>query len=213
MIKNVLIASQKNMLIEGLCLRLKQEPDIYVVDWAEDQVQFDAMYDCHRPDAILICSQFLGINTPRFLRETINHNQNANVLVISNIIERHFIVEVMESGAKGFLSSLHAGFDEMVPAARSVANGNTYVCQKVSEVLLGGLFNINQPIKNEILSDREKQVLRLISDGQSSKEIARVLYISPSTVSVHRRNLMRKIGAHKTAELTRYAIRSQLVSV
>ena len=211
--KNILIASHKNMITEGFCLRLQQEPDLSVIGWVESQAQFEAVSDCHSPDAILMCSQFLASTTPKYIRDVISHYHNANILVVSNIIERHFIIEMMESGAKGVVSSLHAGFDEMVPAVRSVANGNTYVCQKVSEILLGGLFNFNQPIKNEILSDREKQVLRLISDGQSSKEIARALYISPSTVGVHRRNLMRKVGAHKTAALTRYAIRSQLVSV
>lgn len=211
--KSILIASHKNMITEGFCLRLEQELDLSVVGWAEDRVQFEVMYDCYSPDAILMCSQFLGADTPRYIRDMTSQNDNFKVLVVSNVIDRHFIVEIMESGAKGFVSSLHAGFDELVPATRCVANGNTYVCQKVSEILLGGLFNMTQPIKNETLSDREKQVLRLISDGQSSKEIARVLYISPSTVGVHRRNLMRKIGAHKTAALTRYAIRTQLVSV
>ena len=211
--KNILIASQKNMIIEGLCLRLKQELNLSVVGWAEERAEFEALYDCYKPDAILMCGQFLGLDTPRFIRDMTRQNENFKVLVISNLIERHFIVETMESGAKGFVSSLHAGFDELIPATRCVVNGNTYVCQKVSEILLGGLFNMNQPIVKETLSDREKQVLRLISDGQSSKEIARVLYISPSTVGVHRRNLMRKIGAHKTAALTRYAIRTQLVSV
>ena len=63
------------------------------------------------------------------------------------------------------------------------------------------------------LGDRESQVLRLIADGYSSKEIARNLHIAPSTVEVHRRNIMRKIGLHKVADLTRYAIRNQLVAI
>ena len=69
-----------------------------------------------------------------------------------------------------------------------------------------------RPVKDH-LGDREEQVLRLIADGYSSKEIARNLLIAPSTVEVHRRNIMRKIGLHKVADLTRYAIRNQMVSV
>lgn len=213
MYKNILIASRKHMISEGACLRLMQEPDLKVIDWAEDFSQLENMYARHEPDVILICGRFLDTQTPRYIRDFFSRDPSANFLVVCNLVERHFVLEVMESGAKGFVSPVHAGFDEMIPAVRSVANGNTYVCQKVAETLLGGLFNRNQPIENEALSDREKQVVRLVSDGHSSKEIARILAISPSTVEVHRRNIMRKIGAHKTAELTRYAIRSQLVSV
>ena len=107
----------------------------------------------------------------------------------------------------------YADFDELFAAIRAVGCGHAYLCQKSTEMLLGGLFNRNTPNHNEPLSKREKQVIRLISDGRSSKEIARILDISPRTVEVHRRNMMRKIGVHKTAELTRYAIRSQLASI
>lgn len=211
--KNILIASHKHMVSEGLSLRLIQEPDLAVDGWAEDVVQLERLYAEQLPDVILMCCRFQDTQTPRYIRDFVQRYPSANFLVVANSVERHLVIEVMESGAKGFVSPVNSGFDEMIAAVRSVANGNTYVCQKAAENLLGGLFNRNQPIENETLSEREKQVVRLVSDGHSSKEIARILAISPSTVEVHRRNIMRKIGAHKTAEITRYAIRSQLVSI
>jgi DNA-binding NarL/FixJ family response regulator len=211
--KKILLATPKHMISEGLSMRLLQEPDLTIVGWAQSVAEFEALYASCLPDVVLICIHFKAEQTARYLRAFVSHDDRANFLVFSNSIQRHLIIEVMESGAKGFVSPIHTGLDEMVAAARSVANGNTYVCQKAAECLLGGLFNRNQPVHNESLSDREKQVIRLVSDGLTSKEIARILFISPSTVEVHRRNIMRKIGAHKTADLTRYAIRSQLVSL
>lgn len=210
--KNILIASRKHMISEGIRLRLLQEPDLSLISWAANLQQLDEICSNQLPSAILICGQFLESQTPRYIRDFVNRDIRANFMVFSNYVERHFVIEVMEAGAKGFVSPADTGFDEMVAALRSVANGNTYVCQKIAETLLGGLFNRNQPIETAILSDREKQVVRLVSDGHSSKEIARILVISPSTVEVHRRNIMRKIGCHKTADITRYAIRAQLVS-
>lgn len=212
MSKKILIASRKNMISEGVCLRLLQEPDLSIIGWAEDMEQLEEICASQLPNAILMCGRLLDSQTPRYIRDFVHRDPRANFMVVSNCVERHVVIEVMESGAKGFVSPAHTGFDEMVAAVRSVANGHTYVCQKVAETLLGGLFNRNQPIEAAILSDREKQVVRLVSDGHSSKEIARILVISPSTVEVHRRNIMRKIGGHKTADITRYAIRAQLVS-
>lgn len=211
--KKILMASHKHMISEGVCLRLMQEPDLTIVSWAEQAQTFEPLYAEHMPDAVLMCAQFHDLQTSRYIRDFVSRQNGANVLVVSPSVERHLVVEVMESGAKGFVSPAHGEFDELLSAVRSVSNGHTYVCQKAAENLLGGLFNRNQPIENETLSEREKQVVRLVSDGHSSKEIARLLTISPSTVEVHRRNIMRKIGAHKTAEITRYAIRSQLVSL
>lgn len=214
---SILIASPKHMISEGLCLRILQEPGLEIAGWAETVGDFEALYASYVPDAILICMRFKEHQTARYIRSFVAKDSRANFVVFSNSVDRHLVVEVMESGAKGFVSPAHAGFDEMIAAVRSASNGNTYVCQKAAEVLLGGLFarnhNNNHTIHIELLSEREKQVIRLVSDGHSSKEIARILEISPSTVEVHRRNIMRKIGAHKTADMTRYAIRSQLVTI
>lgn len=215
MSKSILIASHKHMISEGVSLRLLQEPGLEITGWAETIGEFEALYASYVPDVILMCMQFKEEQTARYIRSFVAKDNRANFVVVSNSIDRHLLIEIMESGAKGFVSSAHAGFDEMIAAVRSTSNGNTYVCQKAAETLLGGLFarNHNHAMQIESLSEREKQVIRLVSDGHSSKEIARILEISPSTVEVHRRNIMRKIGAHKTADMTRYAIRSQLVSL
>lgn len=213
MFKKILIASRRHISSEGVFLRLSQEPGIHVADWVFEERLFEKAYVEHQPSVVLMCDSFSERHTGQFIRQFNGDHKEANFLVASNTVDRQLIMEFMESGAKGFLAARYAEFDELFAAIRAVSYGNAYLCQKSTEMLLGGLFNRNIPNHNEPLSDREKQVIRLISDGKSSKEIARILDISPRTVEVHRRNMMRKIGVHKTAELTRYAIRSELASI
>ena len=213
MSKSILLASQRQMISQGISLRLTQEPDLRIVGWAESPSDLQALYAKYVPDVVLICMRLFGVQTARHIRAFLANECEAKFLAISSTIDRHLIVEVMESGAKGFLSPTHGGFEELLSAVNAIANGRTYVCQEAAECLLGGLFSRTHQVQPEPLSEREKQVVRLVCDGNSSKEIARILTISPSTVEVHRRNIMRKVGVHKTADLTRYAIRTQLVTL
>jgi two-component system NarL family response regulator len=100
-------------------------------------------------------------------------------------------------------------------AIRAAASGRAYLCQSAATEMMESVrkSRAGDITVRSHLGGREEQVLRLIADGYSSKEIARNLQIAPSTVEVHRRNIMRKVGLHKVADLTRYAIRNQMVSV
>jgi two-component system NarL family response regulator len=105
--------------------------------------------------------------------------------------------------------------DELIAAIRAAAAGRVYLCQTAAGEMMASVrkFRAGDGLVRGALGGREEQVLRLVADGLSSKEIARNLQIAPSTVEVHRRNIMRKVGLHKVADLTRYAIRNQMVSV
>jgi two-component system NarL family response regulator len=136
------------------------------------------------------------------------------MVAFSGDTHRHSIIEVLDAGAKGYVSTT-SSIDELMSAIRSVASGRHYLCQTAASEMMASVRKMRAGDgsgKNH-LGSREEQVLRLIADGFSSKEIARNLQIAPSTVEVHRRNIMRKVGLHKVADLTRYAIRNQMVSV
>lgn len=213
MTNNILIASRRDMNSEGVFFKLSQGTDIHVADRIFEERHFEDAYIAHKPSIVLMCDSFGESHTAQLIRRFNGDHPDAKIIFVSNTIERQLIMDFMGSGAKGFIAARYAEFDELFAAIRAVGYGNTYLCQKTTEMLLGGLFNRNTPNHDEPLSERERQVIRLISDGKSSKEIARILDISPRTVEVHRRNMMRKIGVHKTAELTRYAIRADLATV
>jgi DNA-binding NarL/FixJ family response regulator len=209
----VLIATRHHVNSEGVYLRLCRDPDIHIVGSVCEKRYLEDAFSEYKPSVLLMSDTFDEIQTCQLTRQFTGNHPDANILIISNQVDRHLIMEFMESGAKGFVATWYADFADLLAAIRAVSKGDTYLCQKSTEILLGGLFNRNTPNQSEPLSVRERQVIRLISDGKSSKEIARILNISPHTVEVHRRNIMRKIGAHKTADLTRYAIRFQLATV
>jgi two-component system NarL family response regulator len=142
------------------------------------------------------------------------HRSSPQMVAFSGDSDRHAIIEILDAGAKGYVATT-SSIDELIAAIRAAAAGRVYLCQTAAGEMMASVrkFRAGDGQVRGALGGREEQVLRLVADGLSSKEIARNLQIAPSTVEVHRRNIMRKVGLHKVADLTRYAIRNQMVSV
>jgi two-component system NarL family response regulator len=142
------------------------------------------------------------------------HRSSPHMVAFSGDSDRHAIIEILDAGAKGYVATT-SSMDELIAAIRAAAAGRVYLCQTAAGEMMASVrkFRAGDGLARGALGGREEQVLRLVADGLSSKEIARNLQIAPSTVEVHRRNIMRKVGLHKVADLTRYAIRNQMVSV
>jgi two-component system NarL family response regulator len=142
------------------------------------------------------------------------YRSSPHMVAFSGDSDRHAIIEILDAGAKGYVATT-SSIDELIAAIRAAAAGRVYLCQTAAGEMMASVrkFRAGDGLARGALGGREEQVLRLVADGLSSKEIARNLQIAPSTVEVHRRNIMRKVGLHKVADLTRYAIRNQMVSV
>lgn len=133
----------------------------------------------------------------------------AKIVVLSAYTDKHFVAEMLRAGAAAYVTKSAAG-TELVHAIHAVAAGHSYFCPEVSSTLAAGVRDGLDD--GGRLGRRECEVLRLIAEGQRSSAIAERLQISVSTVEVHRRNIMRKLGLHTVAELTRYAIREGLLA-
>jgi two-component system NarL family response regulator len=120
--------------------------------------------------------------------------------------DKRFVIEIIKAGAAGYVTKTTCGA-ELLNAIRSVAAGNRYLCKEVA----GALVETIQ--ESTSLGRREREVLRLLAEGQRSANIAERLHIAIGTVDVHRRNIMRKLNVHNIAELTKYAIREGLTSI
>lgn len=213
MVTRVLFASKKNLTSDGVANCLAAEANIALANWITEPDELQGAFTDHKPDCLIIGFTVFGKSTAEKLRDFITQNPSANILVITSQINRKFIQDVMEAAAKGIIFAPTADYRQLLDAIRCVSSGRTYLCRDCTEELLGGLFRQERESSEcTELSGREKQIVRLIADGQSSKQIAKVLEISPATVEVHRRNIMRKIGAHKSIEIARYAIKEQLVA-
>jgi DNA-binding NarL/FixJ family response regulator len=129
--------------------------------------------------------------------------------------ERQIVVGIFRAGASGYLLK-DSTSTELIEAIRTIYLGRKYISHKISDIVLKEISNTkkdSEEIGLEILTNRESEILQLISEGNSTKRIAKVLFISPKTVESHRANIMGKLNIHNLPELTKYAIRAGLTSL
>lgn len=209
----VLLSCKHKVIAEGIAAVLRTHSDLHLVAVADEDERTKALCEREHPQVVVI-----GVDPRRsgdiLLTKWIAQSQpRPEVVVFSTDCDRGAVLQMMHAGATGFVST-QSSMEELLQAIRAAAAGRSYLCPSAGAVMVDGLRKGRvSAVGAGQLGEREEQVLCLIADGYSSKEIARNLQIAPSTVEVHRRNIMRKVGLHKVADLTRYAIRHQMVQV
>ncbi len=202
----VLLVDDHSLVRRGFRRMLEDESDMEVVGEAgsgEDSVKLAK--ELH-PQVVVMDCALPGMNGLQATRQIIEDSPRTAVLMLSMHTESTWVRQAIEAGAKGYI--LKNALDlELGAAIRKVAAGETVFDPQVEQrsVLKGE--------RNAALTHRELQVLQMIVDGKSNKEIATALDLSANTVAVHRANIMNSLGIHKTAELVVYAIRAGLVNV
>lgn len=202
----VLLVDDHSLVRRGFRRMLEDESDMEVVGEAgngEDSVKLAK--ELH-PQVVVMDCALPGMNGLQATRQIIEDSPDTAVLMLSMHSESTWVRQAIESGAKGYV--LKNAMDlELGAAIRKVAAGETVFDPQVEQrsVLKGE--------RSAALTPRELEVLQMIVDGKSNKEIATVLELSANTVAVHRANIMNSLGIHKTAELVVYAIRAGLVNV
>jgi len=209
----ILIVNDHCILSESIGFLLQNEPDIQIVGTAKDASEAIDIYQRKLPDVAIVTMDLSANNGLAVIKRLVAHCKGMRVIALANSVKRHMIIETMNAGAKGYVATT-SSLDELLFAIKSVSLNQFYMCQAASELLVD-FAKKNKKSDNNLaefnLCDREREVLILIADGLSSKEIGMKLHIAPSTVDVHRRNIMNKIGLHKATDLTRYAIRNNLI--
>jgi DNA-binding NarL/FixJ family response regulator len=202
----VLLVDDHSLVRRGFRRMLEDESDMEVVGEASDGEQAVKQARELHPQVIVMDCALPGMNGLQATRQILEHVPNTAVLMLSMHTESTWVRQAVEAGAKGYV--LKNALDlELGAAIRKVAAGETVFDPQVEqrEALKGE--------RNAGLTQRELEVLQMIVDGKSNKEIATVLDLSANTVAVHRANIMNTLGIHKTAELVVYAIRAGLVNV
>jgi len=142
-------------------------------------------------------------------RRLLAHHPKIKVVALSAFVQKQYVLDMLEAGASAYVIKENAG-SELVRALRAVIKGQKYLC---SEVAAAVVDNASHPVEHvPQLGPREREVLQLLAEGGTSSMIAKHLFISTSTVDVHRRNIMKKLDLHNIAELTKYAVRNGLTS-
>ena len=209
---SVLVADDHGIVREGLRRLIESEEDVRVCSEAGDGREVLEQVEKHQPDVVVLditMPRLGGLETLERLR---SKHQNVKVILLSVHGDPPFIQSAISLGADGYvLKNGRAG--EIVTAIRAVIKGGSYfspaVAREIVEQLRQPKAAGNEPFT--LLSGREREVLHLIADGLSAKEVATDLNISTKTVEAHRTSLMRKLGVRKATELVRYALRHGLI--
>src|SRR5947209_1091151 len=201
----VLLADDHSLVRRGFRRLLDDDEQIRVVGEASNGVEAIRMAYELKPKVVVMDLSMPELDGVQATQEIVKHLPDTEVLVLSMHADDNYVRNAFDAGAKGYL--LKSAIDvDLVGAIRAVAAGNRFIGS--------GLKYVAQERDDELnkLTGREKQVLQLIAQGKSNKEIAGLLDLSVNTVSVHRANLMEKMNIHRTAELVLFAIRKGLVA-
>lgn len=212
MIMKILVVCDQSMLSESIGFLLQSDSRIDIVDKVKTYTEALEIFQNKSPDVALICMDLSFSNNINIIKRLAHSCPSLRTVSMVSNVRKNMIIETIDAGAKGFISTFSEPH-ELFFAINNVFHNKFYICQYSSKELVDLVKNFNQSDNsfNFGLQDREVEVLILIADGKSSKEIAQQLHIAPSTVDAHRRNIMNKIGLHKSTDLTRYAIRNNLI--
>ena len=154
------------------------------------------------------------LNGIEAVERMVKNNPDTKVVMLSMYDDRVSVEKSLKAGAKGYIVKVSAA-DEIVDAVEEVAAGRFYLCSKVSKYIVQGFLGKTTSRKRDAtgLTPKEKEVLQLIAEGYSSKQIAKTFNLSLNTIHVHRNNIMKKLGIHKQAELVRYAIKEGIAQL
>jgi DNA-binding NarL/FixJ family response regulator len=203
---SVLLVDDHSLVRKGFRRILEDEADISVAGEASDGAEAVKLAAELQPKVIVMDCAMPGMNGLEATRQILGKNPGALVLMLSMHPEETLVRQALEAGARGYV--LKNAVDlELGAAIRRVANGETVLDSQLKRpTALRGK-------RHAALTPRELEVLQMIVDGRSNKEIASALDLSANTVAVHRANMMDALGLHKTAELVVYAIRNGLVDL
>jgi two-component system response regulator NreC len=211
----VLLADDHVMMRNGLRMVLEQNAELAVVGEAEDGRETVRLVKKMSPDVVIMDIAMPDMNGIEATRQIIADRPGVKVIALSMHSDRHFVSEMLKAGATGYLVK-QCAVDELLVAIKTVMKNQTYLSPCISGVVVEHFVRNKSKSESTVfsqLTDREREVLQLMAEGMTSKEIAGRLNLSVKTIETHRMNIMEKLNIHTVAELTKYAIREGLTSL
>ncbi len=217
----ILIADDHEVARRGIRSLLENHPGWEVCAEAKDGRDAVELATSTKPDLVLLDIGMPNLNGLEAARQILATSPNVAVLILTMHDSDNVIREVLRAGARGFLLKSDAGRD-LVAAVEALESQKTFFTPRVSQMVLDGFLNRErerseiEDVANssgDLLTAREREVIQLLAEGRTSKEVAVTLNLSVKTAETHRTNLMRKLGLHSVADLTRYAVRNGIVHV
>lgn len=211
----VLLADDHRLIREGMRSILEMQPGIEVIGEAENGLAAVELARTSCPDVVVLDITMPVLNGFEASRRLLAENPDLKVIAVSMHSDRRMVVGMIKAGASGFLVK-DAAATELVSAIRTVHAGNSYLSSRITGVILDE-FKHPAPNDSETfaypLSDREREVLQLLTEGEPTKAIADTLSLSVKTIETHRSKIMAKLDIHSVAELTKWAVRHGITSL
>jgi DNA-binding NarL/FixJ family response regulator len=209
----ILLADDSRLMREGLASLMRHEPDMDLVGEAADGMESVSLARKLQPDLVVMDLTMPGLNGIDATQRILAQSPNVKVLCLSVHDEQQLVAAVIDAGASGYLLK-NCAFEELARAVRTVMANQVYISPSITAVLVAdfrarrGAATVSAFSR---LTARERQIVQLLAEGYSTKEISERLRVSSKTVATHREHVMAKLQIHSIAQLTRYAIAEGLV--
>lgn len=205
----IVLADDHTVVRRGFGLILASHADLEVVGEARNGREAVELAEKLQPDVVVIDVSMPELNGIEGTRRIADVSPRTRVLALSMHRDAVYVREILRAGARGYLVK-DADDDAFVDAVRAVARGEAYLSPAVSEAVLSDYRkHVTNPL--DLLTSREREVLQMISEGKTNKEIANILSLSVYTVEAHRGKIMEKLNLHNTGDMVRFAIRNGLI--
>ena len=211
----VLVVDDHTIVRDGICTLLALAGDIEVVGEAANGSEAIKMVRELKPDVVLMDISMPIMDGLEATRRICKEFPRTKVLILTQYDDKEYVFPVIEAGASGFISKVAAS-SELAPGIRAVYAGDSYLSPPVAKLLVEGYQRGDGRINHdpyEQLTDRERDVLKLVAEGHTTREIADMLVVSPKTIEGHRANLMAKLGIRNRIELVKYALRKGIITI
>jgi DNA-binding NarL/FixJ family response regulator len=211
----ILLADDHRVMRSGLKLLLEREPDLRVVGEASDGRETVAMAETENPDVVVMDIAMPAMNGIEATRQIVGHNPETAVAILSMHSDESYVIRSLKAGAKAYLLKDSAEAD-LIAAIRAITDGKSFFSPAISRLLkeeyMRELQDRGAEDTYDLLTTREREILQLIAEGRTNKEIANLLNLSLYTVETHRTHILQKLNLHSVPELILYAVRKGIIS-
>ena len=210
----IVIADDQGMVRQGLRAMIEEQTDMKVVGEARDGWQVVELAKELSPDMVIMDISMPNLNGVEATRQILGEKPNTKIIALSMYPHKRYVTEMLKAGAAGYVLKSYL-FDELVKALQAASAGEHYLSPQITDVLVDEYVNKGSASEDSglnKLTPREQQVLQLIAEGLSTKQVALRLCISPKTADANRRQIMKTLDIHSIAELTKFAIREGLTT-
>lgn len=215
MTTKIIIADDHKMMRDGLRALIEKKPGFEIVAEAENGLKVLELVRKHLPELIIMDIGMPDINGIEATRKIISEYPDIKIIALSMHSDKRFITRMLEAGASGYLMK-DCAFDELIQAIQSVLMNQMFISKSIANIIIKDhIKRLSETDSSgySILTDREREVIQMLAEGNSTKEIASHLHLSVKTVETHRINIMKKLNLHSVAELTKYAIREGITTL